>query len=230
MSQGAANPGVTTQNSLPIRAIFAGDYAAADEGSYFTSWQAATANTATATTTQALATTSPSLVIFNGNAAGGYNMYLRYVKVEITAITTGMTTAEHVGVLNSGSIHTTTGTLMSTPVNVNGASGTGSLAVLYGGVNVCSTPAAAARIVHTGTITNSIPIVLDTWTLAYGEPMSNSNLIGTMTLVKNITVPVPPVIIPPRTYYTLGFWGASWNGAASTYRLNVGWIERPSGQ
>jgi hypothetical protein len=210
--------------------IFSRDYLAADAGAYFTSWQAATANTAVATTTQALGTTSPTIVIFNGAAAGGPNMYMKSVKVEITAATTGLTTVEHVGVLNSGSPHTTVGTLMSSPVNVNGASSNGSLALLYGGVNIMATPAASARIVHTGTVDNSIPIVLDTWTLVYGEDASNTNKIGTMTLVKNITVPIGPVIIPPRTYYSLGFWGASWAASAPTYRLTVGWIERTTGQ
>jgi hypothetical protein len=203
-----------------------GDYAAAAEGRYFTSWLAATANTAVATTTQALASTSPSLVIYNDQPEGGKSMYLRRARFLMTAVTTGATTAEHVGVLNSsGATHTTVGTLMSTPVNVNGGSGAGSIARLYGGVNVCATPAAQARIVHTGNVTNSIPIVLDAWELLYGEDSAITTMIGTMSLVKKITVPIAPVIIPPRTYYTLGFWGASWAASAPTYRMAVEWIE-----
>lgn len=205
---------------------FTGDYAAAAEGRYFTSWLAATASTAVATTTQALASTSPSLVIYNDQPEGGKSMYLRRLRFLMTAVTTGATTAEHVGIINaSGATHTTVGTLMSTPVNVNGGSGVGSLARLYGGVNVCATPAAQARIVHTGNITNAIPIVLDSWEFVFGEPGLPVNLIGTMSLVKRITIPVSPVIIPPRTYYTLGFWGASWAASAPTYRISAGWIE-----
>jgi hypothetical protein len=207
--------------------ILQGDYLAAEEGKFFTSWLGATANTAVATTTQALGTTSPSLVIFNSQPEGGRNIYMRFAKFEITAATTGLTTVEHVGVLNSGSVHTTVGTLMSTPENVNGASGNASLTRLYGGVNVMATPAAASRIIHTGTVDTSIPIVLDNWVLAYGEPVSSgSNLIGTKTLVKQITVPIPPVIIAPQQFYTLGFWGASWAASAPTYRMSVGFIEK----
>jgi|SRR3990167_9621456 len=201
------------------------DYLAAEQGSYFTSWLAATANTAVATTTQAIGSTSPSLVIYNGQPAGGKSLYLRYAKFEITTATTGLTTVEHVGVLNSGSIHTTVGTLMATPVNVNGSSGEGSLTILYGGVNVCATPAAASRVVHTGTVDNAIAVVLDNWTLVYGEGATSMNKIGTMTLVKVISVALPPVIVAPRQYYTLGFWGASWAASAPTYRMAVGWLE-----
>ena len=203
------------------------DYEAAAEGAFFTSWIAATAGTTTATTTQALGTTAPALVMFNDQPVGGKSIYMRYAEFIATAVVTGTTSVEHVGVLNSGSIHTTVGTLMSTPVNVNGDSGAGSLTKLYGGVNVCSTPAAASRIVHTGTLSNSIPIVLDIWRLVYGEDVTSPlSMIGTMTLVKKINASLPPVIIPPKTYYTLGFWGASWQAAAMTWRFSVGWIER----
>jgi len=232
MSTGNANPNVSNQASIVVRPIFTGDYAAADEGSYFTSWMAATANTAVATTTQALGTTSPSLVIFNGNPAGGYNIYMRTVKFRMTAVTTGATTVEHVGVLNSSNVtHTTIpATGMSAPVNVNGASQQVSKALLYGGVNVCMTPGQLARIVHTGPVAGSIPIVLDAWTFCYGEPVTaQESFIETAATVKSIKVSLPPVIIAPQQYYTLGLWGASWAASAQTYRMDVGFIERPSG-
>ena len=59
MSQGVTNTNILTSSSSKVMAIFPGDYAAADEGSYFTANLAATASTAVATTTQALAKTNP---------------------------------------------------------------------------------------------------------------------------------------------------------------------------
>lgn len=206
-------------------AIFSGDYQAAVEGKFFTSWQTTTTNTAVATTTKALASTSPSFVIFNGQAEGGKNMHLRYVKLALAELGASMDTAEHVGILNSGSVHTTVGTLMSTPINPNGDSGQGSLAKLYGGVNVMSTPAAASRVVHTGTIDTGLPVVDDAWTFVYGEEGINTNLIGTRTLSHSLTIPIGPVIIAPQQFYTLGFWGDSWAANSFDYRANIGWIE-----
>jgi hypothetical protein len=229
-AQGNAN--VSQANSQPVRTIFFGDYAAADEGSYFTAWLGATANTAVATTTQALASTSPSVVIFNGNPAGGYNIYMRTLKVRMTVVTTGTTTVEHIGVLNPNTgAQTTVGTAFNAPNNVNSASGTASKAALYGGVNVMATPGAGSRIVHTGPVTAIIPIVLDQWQFTYGD-VGQGNTFGTVigTTGSSVSVNLPPVIIAPQWFYTIGFWGASWAASAPTYRLDVGYIERPSGQ
>ena len=232
MSTGKANPNVSNQASTVSRILFNGDYAAADEGSYFTSWMAATANTAVAVTTQALGTTSPVLVVFNGNPAGsGYNVYMRTVKFRITAAQTGLTTVEHVGVLNGSNVtHTTIpATGMSAPVNVNGSSNNSSKTLLYGGVNVTMTPGQLARIVHTGPVAGIIPIVLDSWIFNYGGPSMFGNMQEAVTTTKILTIALPPVIIAPQQYYTLGLWGASMAATAATYRMDVGFIERPSG-
>lgn len=234
MSQGQGNLSYPISGSSKVSIIFPGDYGAADEGSYFTANLGATASTAVATTTQATGATNPTLAIINTSPSGGinsFNIYLRYVKLLMTAVTTGATTAQHVGSLDPLNPKLTTiGTALNTPTNVNSNSSVLSKATLYGGVNVAAALSAQGRLVHTGVVTNSIPIVLDTWTLAYGEPASNTNLIGTMSLVKNIVVPIPPVIIAPGWTYTLGFWGASWAASAPTYSIDVGWIERPTGQ
>lgn len=235
MSQGNPNPNTPNQGpSLPVRSMLVGDYAAADEGSYYTSWLAATASTAVATTTQALGTTSPSYVVYNANPVGGYNIYLRSLKIRLTAVTTGVTTIEQVGVLAPNIANfTTVGTLMSGPVSTNSASGTSSKALIYGGVNVCNAPTAipGARIVHTGPVSAIIPIVLDQWSFFYGGDSSSTSwsaVIGTTGA--NISVNLPPIVIAPQWYYTIGFWGASWAASAATYRTDIAYIERPSGQ
>ena len=208
--------------------VLKGDYLAADEGKFFTSDQGIVASTAVQKNTIALGKTSPELVIFNGQPAGGKNLYMRYAKFTTTTAITTITSVQYVGVLNSGAsgdIHTTVGTLMSTPTNNNGDLDNPSLTKLYGGVNVMATPGAASRTVHVGEVDNSIPIVLDTWNLVYGETSVPDVKIGTMSLVKHITTPVSPVIIAPQQYYSLGFWGAAWQAAAASYRINVGWLE-----
>ena len=113
---------------------------------------------------------------------------------------------------------------MSTPENT-GVVGDASLTRVYGGVNVMATPGSASRTVHSGEVDNSIPIVLDSWNLVYGETSVPDVKIGTMSAVKHITTPVSPVIIAPQQYYSLGLWGAAWQAAAAQYRINVGWLE-----
>ena len=233
MSQGVANPNIAFSASSKTMSIFAGDYAACDEGSFFTSWLGATASTAVATTTQALAQTNPTIAIQNLWPLGSnsYNIYLRSIKLYMTAVTTGATSAQCVGTLDPLPTKlTTVGTAMGSPMNTNSSSGVASRAAIYAGVNVAAATSINGRIAHIGTVTNAIPIILDNWVLAYGEPESVGTMIGTMTLVKKIVVPVPPVVIAPGWWYTLGFWGASWAAAAPSYTIEVSYIERPSGQ
>ena len=233
MSTGSANPNVSSQNTAAYRELMHG-YGAADEGSYYTAWLAATASTAVATTTQALGTTSPSFLVYNANPVGGYNIYLRSIKIRMTAVTTGATTVEQVGVLAPNIANfTTVGTIFNGPTNVNSNSGTTSRALIYGGVNVCNAPTAipGARIVHTGPVSAIIPIVLDQWQFTYGDIAGGGGwnaVIGTTG--SSIIASLPPVVIAPQWYYTLGFWGASWAASAATYRTDIAYIERPSGQ
>lgn len=230
MSTGGANLNVSNSNSIKVTNVFAGDYSAADEGSFYTSRQAAVASTAVATTTQILGQANPTLAITNNNAVNGYNIYLRYIKLYMTAVTTGATSAQAVGTIDPLAPKLTT---LTTPLgagNNNSASGTTSNALVYGGVLIAAATSALGRVAHINTITNSIPIVLDTWILTFGEPVSANSLIGTMSLVKTITVNCPPVILAPQWTYTLGIWGASWAASAPTYTIECGWIERPTGQ
>ncbi len=236
MSQGVTNTNYAVSGSTKVSTIFPGDYAACDEGSYYTASLSATASTAVATTTQALAKTNPSLAIINNypvGSANSFNVYLRYAKFLMTAVTTGATTAQQVGTLdNLVPKLSTTGTAFTTgPVNTNSASGTTSRVSLIGGVNVASADTASARTVHTGVVANSIPIILDSWTFAWGEPVSAAmSVIETAATVKQLLIPLPPVIIAPGWTFTLGFWGTSWAASAPTYQIDVGWIERPAGQ
>src|SRR5260221_11833894 len=84
MAQGQPNPNYPITGSTKVSSVFPGDYAACDEGSFFVSTLAATASTALALSVQAGADTNPAGGIFNGQPAGGYNIYLRYIKVQVT--------------------------------------------------------------------------------------------------------------------------------------------------
>ena len=120
MSQGGANPSVSTQNTTPTRSVLMGDYGAADEGSYFHAWLGATSVSASAVTSMALGTSLPMIVINNVNPVGGYNVYLRAIKMRYTTAVTGITSVYHVGVLNpTPATITSAGTAMNGPANVN---------------------------------------------------------------------------------------------------------------
>lgn len=232
MSQGQPNANFPIAGSLKtIGNIFSGDYAAADEGSFFVSTLAATASTAVATTTQALADTNPALAVYNGQVSGGYNVYLRYIKVKVTVVGGSNTSKNYSAIVEQRPDKlSTTGTLLGTPQNVNTASGVLSKAVFAGGVNIAAAANNSLRRVGDGQIVGAVEVAFDEWLFDFAPPVMGKNLIGTTTLVSARTIPMPPVILAPGWWFTLGFWGASQAAAADTFGWEVGFIERPSGQ
>lgn len=232
MAQGSPNLNISTSSSTKVMTVFAGDFAASDEGSFFVSTLAATASTAVACTTQALADTNPALAINNTQPAGGSNIYLRYIKTFNTVVG-GSNTSKNYSMLvdNIAAKLTTTGTSLGTPANVNTASGTLSKMVGSGGVNIAAAQSPQGRRVGDGQVTGAVEVIFDEWIFVFGQPVyTGDGAPGTMTLVKRVTIPCAPVIIAPGWWFTLGFWGASQAASANTMRWEIGYIERPSGQ
>lgn len=231
MSQGQPNPNFPISNGNKFYNIFSGDYAAADEGSYYVSTLAATASTAVANTTQALADTNPGLAIFNGNQTAGYNIYLRYIKMKVTAVGGSNTSKNYSALVDNLLVKlTTTGTALGSPKNVNTNSPTLSGMSGYGGVNIAAAQTANGRRVGDGQVVGAVEVAFDEWVFDFGSPVMGKNLIGTTTLVSARTIPMPPVILAPGWWFTLGLWGASQAASADTYGFEIGFIERPQGQ
>jgi hypothetical protein len=230
MSFGQANPNVGLTPTSKVVTMFPGDYAAADEGSFFTSTLAATASTAVAITTQALADTNPALAIFNSSSVGGYNIYLRYIKYFITVVGGSNTTTRYSAIVDNVLAKlTTTGTALGTPVNVNTNYNNLSKLTGYGGVNIAAAAGAQWRRVGAGTVTGAVQTAFDEVIFDFGPPVYGKNGIAAAALSFR-TVPMAPVVLAPGWWFTLGIWGASKAASADTIEWEIGWIERPTGQ
>lgn len=232
MSTGNSNlNSIQVSSSSKVMNIFAGDYAAADEGSFFVTTLANTASTAVACTTQALADTNPALGFFNGNSVGGYNCYLRYIKMRVTTVGGTNTSKNYSAIVdNVAAKLTTIGTVMGTPQNVNTGINVQSKAQAWGGVNIAAAAGTNVRRVGDGQVVGAVEVAFDEWIFDFGPPVYGKNLIGTTTLVSARTIPMPPVILAPGWWFTLGFWGASQAAVADTYGWEIGYVERPAGQ
>lgn len=231
MSTGLPNTNFPVSASSKLIPIFTGDYGAADEGSFFVSTLAATASTAVACTTQALADTNPSLALFNGQAAGGFNVYLRYIKAKITVVGGSNTSKNYSALTDNLTVKLTTiGTALGAPKNVNTGSSTISALQGWAGVNIAAAQTSNGRRVGDGQVVGAVEVAFDEWIFDFGPPVYGKNLIGTTTLVSARTVPMAPVILAPGWWYTLGFWGASQSANADTIGWEIGYVERPSGQ
>lgn len=232
MSQGQANSYYPQAGSSKVAGIWSGDYAAADEGSYFVSTLAPTASTAVACTTQALADTNPAIAIKNNGPLGAFNTYLRYIKVRVTVVGGSNTSKNYSAIVENAAATklTSAGTAMGTPANVNTSSGTLSNTTLNGGVIIAAAAGGTLRRVGDGQVVGAVEVAFDEWIFDFAPPVMGKNLIGTTTLVSARTIPMPPVILAPGWIFTMGFWGAAQAASADTFGWEVGIIERPSGQ
>lgn len=231
MSLGQQNINYPVTASQKVAAIYGGDYAAADEGSYYVTTLAATAGTAVACTTQALADTNPMLGLYNNNAAAGYNIYLRYIKAVMTVVAGSNTSLNYSMVADNLTAKlTTTGTALGTPSNVNMSSSARSGLTGFGGVNIAAAATAQQRRVGAGQVEAGLPVAFDEFLFVFGNQDISAAMVGTQTLVKKIVVPCAPVILAPGWWLTLGLWGASQAASAATMSWEIGYVERPQGQ
>lgn len=231
MSTGQANPNIAITSSSKVMPVFTPAYALADEGSYFVSTLANTASTAVACTTQALSDTNPALGLFNGQATGGFNVYLMYIKIRVTVVGGTNTTKNYSAIVEQRTDKlSTTGTAIGTPVNVNTGSSVLSKLTGWAGVNIAASANTTLRRVGDGQVVGAVEVAFDEWVFTFGDSVMGKNLIGTTTLVSARTVPLAPVILAPGWWFTLGFWGASQAASADTFGWEIGYVERPAGQ
>ncbi len=230
MAQGQPNTSYPITTSSKVSSISPGDYAACDEGSFFVSTLAATASTALALSVQAGADTNPAVGIFNGQPAGGYNIYLRYIKVQVTVVAGSNSFVNYSSLVDNILVKlTTAGTALGTPANTNTGSGVLSKMTGNAGVNIAAAQSASGRRVGAGQIEGNLNVALDEWIFYFGPPAAGGDVNGTVTNPKRITVYHAPVILAPQWWYTLGFWGTAGAASAATYAWEIGFIERPSG-
>lgn len=230
MATGLPNVNIGNTASSKVVNIFAGDYAACDEGSFFVSTLAATASTAVSLSVQAGADTNPALGIFNGQSQGGFNLYLRYIKVQVTVVAGSNTFVNYTSLTDNILVKlTTAGTVLGAPQNTNTSSSVVSKMSGNGGVNIAAAQSSAGRRVGAGQIEGNLNVALDEWIFFFGPPAAGGDVNGTVTNAKRITVYHAPVILAPQWWYTLGFWGTAGAASAATYAWEIGFVERPSG-
>lgn len=234
MSQGQVNTNIPITTTSKVMVMFPGDYAAADEGSFFVSTLASTASTAATQSTQSQADTNPALAINNGWTPGATNamsLYLRYIKAVLTTVAGSNTSVNYSALVDNLQVKlTTTGTALGTPQNTNTNSGVLSKMSGYGGVNVAAAQTAQGRRVGAGQVTGAVGVAFDEWIFDFGPVAYGKNLIGTTSIVSARTVPMAPVILAPGWWFTLGFWGTAHPATADNYSWEIGFIERPAGQ
>jgi hypothetical protein len=237
-----ANIQFPTASAQKIAGIWNSDHALVDEGSYFVALTP-TAGTGVAMTTSVVddaatassthAQAAPLLYIGNTDAKGGsasktlYLKYLRLVQIISAQAWTSATNVQFSWRLDQTPRYTSGGTQLN-PTNLNPASGSASPSVIYFGANICALPSGAGAMVSRGQIQGTIPLPGDQWIFTFGDVSAPTGTLGA-SAIKNITIPCPPLIVPPGCNLALDIW-ATTLAAAPAFEVELGFVARVSGQ
>ena len=123
----------------------------------------------------------------------------------------------------------TVGTAVAmTVANANSGSSNVTAAALTAGANVTGLPTATSRMVSHGLVQTSIPLAGSTWIWTFGDVGATTNF-GYASVINSITIPAAPVIVAPGWSFQLELWATAL-AAAPTFEVEVGYVERFSGQ
>lgn len=170
--------------------------------------------------------TTPALVLFNGNPAGGAWIYPKRFKHVATAAGTSSTNWDVQWLVDTGNRYTSGGTLL-TPVNSNlNVPNAKTAAVIHFGA-ITAPAANASRIVYADRVRTVIKVIGDETIFEFGNsgPMSvGMPTDGTLQLSK--VCQVPALAIPPQCSLLYYEYGASQGTAAQFDMLVLEYDER----
>lgn len=243
---GTVNTNFPLQSAEKSVTLWPSLHALLDEGSLFlmSSTIAASgkaAGTGIATTTSVVddaATASathaqnvPVMYIQNNSTpsdSGARTIYPIALRMTVTAAPTSATVWNFAIRADNVPRYTSGGTALSA-VNLNtGSSNTSNLLAYFGAVVTTNLPSASQRVLASGQIQSTIPVVKDVWIFTFGDITMPSSIL-TASAAKNINVPVQPFALGPGWNAAIEMWGAS-NAGAPAWEFDFIYAERCAGQ
>lgn len=202
------------------------DHAAADDGSSWVATNVPGTPIVDGAAVTAFVATTPTLVMFNSNAAGGKTIYPKRFKLQAAAAGTNGTNWLGQWLVDTGNRWTSGGTLLTT---ANCAIGQTNLATgLVAHFGAVLAPAAnASRILHSASYRTVLKVIGDVTTFEWGTSAPTTPGMptdGTLQLTQVLELPAMP--IPPQCSLLWYEYAASQSVAASFDYLQLEYLER----
>lgn len=191
----------------------------ASEGSYFVAMTATpgTAYNLAGATQTAFVATTPTLAIWNDQAAGGKSIYLDFMNIVYATAGSAGTRVEVAAVLDNIERYSSGGTaLVSSEAGYTASTIDETDAEIYAGA-ITAAAAGAPKYVGRGCISASIPAVGETYQIEFGKPITGSKADKILRL--------PPLVIPPQHSGLIYTWSPS-QSATPTAEVSVGFWMR----
>ena len=179
--------------------------------------------------------TSPFIIVQNNNPVGGRDVILDKLKLICTAAGTSGTDMQWATKTDtiprftsggSGGNNTALSSILQGPFPLNTGSPSQSQALIYAGALVATADSSAAKVLESGKIRTTIPVVNEqiTWGFGTTEEQMDGIAIATATAMQKFISHVPVVIAPGHTFL-FHYWCAS-QSAASSFEVMLSHIER----
>lgn len=191
----------------------------ASEGSYFVAMTATpgTAYALSGATQTAFVATTPTLLIFNDEAAGGKSIYLDFMNIVFATAGVAGTRVEVAAVLDDIDRYASGGTaLVAYEAGYTTSTIDETNAEIKAGA-ITAAAADAAKYVGRGCISASIPAIGETYQIEFGKPVTGSKADKILRL--------PPLVIPPQHSGLVYTWSPS-QSTAPTGEVSVGFWMR----
>lgn len=170
--------------------------------------------------------TKPYLNIYNGNSAGGSNIYVQRILLVDTVVSVGDTRTQFNFTIDNINRYTSGGTALSV-ANTNMLSGTTSGASIFAGATVAPAAGSARRLLGNYVIKGAnIDVVWDQVEFVFGSTGgSTGGLLTPTTTATHFTRYMPAIVIGPGQSFLMYQWAAS-QSTGPTYEVIVDYIER----
>lgn len=230
-----------TQSSQKVANIWSSSHGLVDEGSYFIATNP-TPGTVIATTTSIRDATNagsnsaqlyPVMLVYNPLPTSSLDVaktiYPQYLWMMISQVPTTATTCDMAIWLepNGASAYTTGGSTI-TPVALNPGVLTASRAKIYFGAITAAATTSGGVLVSRRRIVSAIPVTLDEWVFTFGDIVDSTNFLSNPATLKRVTIPLPPIAIPPGFAMKFGVFAAA-STAAMSWEFEMGYVERAPG-
>ena len=209
-----------------------GALAAADEGAYFAAVNATDNTAITSSIATAYSGTASGFVALQNtdtgsDAGAAKRIYLDYIKLITKVVPANATDLRAVVDIDSVLSRFTSGGTTITPVNVNMTSNVTSIAALNVGALTTVALSSKGRTVSRNIVRGQIPLTLETITFVFGAvDKASAGYNVTSATPINASFVCPPVVLGPGHTLVLSLFGTAYAITASTYQIEMGWLER----
>ena len=171
----------------------------------------------------AITDVSPTAVFYNGNSAGGANIYPQFLNLHETVVSTSGARVQFTFYLDTINRWTSAGTALTVGGTNSGIVASSGLAAHVGAV---VSPAANAKVLIAHVVfRGTIDVVEDQFEFVFGGPGSGMFAGPQATTVQHFAANLPPICIQPGHSLVMHQWAAS-QANAPTYEYQFAYIER----